>query len=364
MKFWKTAAYGLLGSISAVAAYYAYLSKQYYRIPDHERLQIGNNQAQELKIETPYSAMTYNVGFGAYNHDFDFFMDTGTMLNGKKVRGHRGTAISKKAVLASTNGVIKTLKNEQPDFALLQEIDTDSTRSFHVNQVKLLEAANPQTGHAYASDFHTAYLAVPVTNPHGIANSGLLTLSKYKVNRAERRQYPVSQGLIEKFVDLDRCFELLRLPVENGKELILINSHMSAYDKNGNSRAKQIKMLAKLLKDETAAGNYVIVGGDFNQAFGHDMISYYQHQEQIPAWVSVLNEPAVLPNNCQVVLAKNRLQVPTCRGAELPYDPEVNYMTICDGFIISDNVEAEAENIDTDFAYADHNPVKLTFKLK
>lgn len=364
MKLWKTAAYGLLGSISAVAAYYAYLSKQYYRIPDHERLQVGGNQEQELKTGTNYSALTFNVGFGAYNHDFDFFMDTGTLLNGKKVRGHHGRAISKEAVLASTKGVIKTLAAEQPDFALLQEIDTDSTRSYHVNQVKMLEAANPETGHAYASDFHTAYLAVPVTDPHGIANSGLLTLSKYRISQAERRQYPVSQGLIEKFVDLDRCFELLRLPVENGKELVLINSHMSAYDKNGNSRAKQIKMLAQLLKAETDAGNYVIVGGDFNQAFGSDMISYYQHQEQIPAWVAVLNDPAVLPATCHVVMAKNRLEVPTCRGAELPYDPQVNYMTICDGFIISNNVAAEAENIDTDFAYADHNPVKLSFKLK
>ena len=34
-----------------------------------------------------------------------------------------------------------------------------------------------------------------------------------------------------------------------------------------------------------------------------------------------------------------------------------------DGFIVSDNVSATAENIDTNFAYSDHNPVKLTFRL-
>ena len=41
----------------------------------------------------------------------------------------------------------------------------------------------------------------------------------------------------------------------------------------------------------------------------------------------------------------------------------MNYTTVVDGFLVSDNVRAEAENIDTDFAYSDHNPVLLTFEL-
>jgi hypothetical protein len=34
-----------------------------------------------------------------------------------------------------------------------------------------------------------------------------------------------------------------------------------------------------------------------------------------------------------------------------------------DGFIVSDNVTATAENINAGFAYSDNNPVKLTFTL-
>ena len=55
--------------------------------------------------------------------------------------------------------------------------------------------------------------------------------------------------------------------------------------------------------------------------------------------------------------------MPTCRGADLPYTPGVNYTTVVDGFLVSDNVQARAENIDTWFAFSDHNPVKLTFTL-
>ena len=41
----------------------------------------------------------------------------------------------------------------------------------------------------------------------------------------------------------------------------------------------------------------------------------------------------------------------------------MTYTTTVDGFIVSSNVEATAQNIDTGFAYSDHNPVLLTFRL-
>lgn len=61
-------------------------------------------------------------------------MDHGELKNVKKTQGHRGTA-----VLNSTNGVIQTMKKQNPDFMFLQEIDTHSTRSHYVNQVKWLK---------------------------------------------------------------------------------------------------------------------------------------------------------------------------------------------------------------------------------
>ena len=40
------------------------------------------------------------------------------------------------------------------------------------------------------------------------------------------------------------------------------------------------------------------------------------------------------------------------------------YTVTVDGFVVSDNVKATARNIDTGFAYSDHNPVLLTFELQ
>ena len=56
------------------------------------------------------------------------------------------------------------------------------------------------------------------------------------------------------------------------KELVIVNVHLEAYD-SGEGKEAQTKMLAELLKKEQEAGNYVIAGGDFNQAFSNVDIS-------------------------------------------------------------------------------------------
>lgn len=168
----------------------------------------------------------------------------------RNCRGHRGTVISKQAVLDSTNGVIQTMKKQNPDFMFFQEIDTDSTHSFHVNQVKKVEDDFQKMDSTFASNFHSAFLAVPLNNPHGTVRSGLLSMSKYKMDSAIRRKYPVSSGPIEKFVDLDRCFVVMCFPVTNGKDLVMINSHMSAYDKGGKMCKAQMKLISSVMEKE------------------------------------------------------------------------------------------------------------------
>ena len=54
----------------------------------------------------------------------------------------------------------------------------------------------------------------------------------------------MTTSFIDKLFDLDRCFAVNYLPVEGSdKKLVLINLHMSAYDKGGTIRAEQLKML-------------------------------------------------------------------------------------------------------------------------
>lgn len=347
--------------VAVVAAYIIYLQTSYYRIEDNLALDVENNPTTELKANSEYSVVTYNIGFGAYTPDYTFFMDEGIKTDGTETCGEHSIAASKESVEACTQGAIDMLMGLDPDFMLLQEVDTDSTRSYQVNQKAALEGAFPADSSTFAVNFHSAYLAYPFSEPHGTVNAGLLTLGDSRVDSAVRYSYPIDESFPTKFFDLDRCFMMERIPVDNGKELVLINSHMSAYDEGGTIRAQQLALLTGAVEEEAAAGNYVIIGGDWNHALcGSETM--YESGFQVPPWVSTFDN-SLLPQGFSVVRADNIEIIPTCRNNDVPYEKGYTYTVTVDGFVVSDNVKATAQNIDTGFEHSDHNPVLLTFEL-
>ena len=355
----------LLAAVVLVAgAYVAYLSVVYYRIDDNVALEVtgaASTEALQVEFGQTYTAVTYNIGFGAYDHDFSFFMETGIMADGTETRGTQSTAKSKETVLANTDGAVTTLTSLDPDFCLLQEVDVDSTRSYHVDQCASIMDAFKADQAVFANNFHAGFIAFPIPDMHGSVQSGLLTLSDVQVTSATRRSYPIDESFPWKFFDLDRCFSVSRIATADGHELVLINSHMSAYDKGGVYRAKQLNLLFGFISEERAKGNYVIAGGDWNHALS-DSLELYECGALPPDWVSTMDDD-LIPEGFSVVRATNLEDVASCRGSDMPYKKGVSYEVTVDGFIVSDNVGATAEIVDTDFLYSDHNPVVLTFVL-
>lgn len=351
-----------IACVICIAGYIIYMQMNYYRIEDHTALETGNNQEQILKPGETYTAVTCNIGFGAYGPDYSFFMDTGEMEDGTRTAGKYGKAISKESVETNTEKAAEALEKLNADFMLLQEVDVDADRSYHINQKETLMKRFGDYGNVFANNFHSAYLFYPFSDPHGAVEAGLLNFSRYEIAEAERRSYPVDNSFVTKFTDLDRCFSVMRLPVEGGKQLVLVNNHMSAYDEGGLIRAQQLELLNSVMEEEYEAGNYVIVGGDFNHALGEAVAEGFPSKQKFPAWVSILTQEE-MAEGIRIVQAENELEVPTCRGADIPYTKGVNFTTVVDGFLVSDNVKATAENVDTDFGYSDHNPVLLRFEL-
>ena len=349
-----------------VAGYVVYLNVNYTRIADG--IEVSNEGAEPktaaLAKGVTYTALTYNVGFGAYTPDFSFFMEEGTMKDGTPTQGEHGVAASKESVLACTEGDIATITattaDGAPDLVLLQEVDRDSTRSHHVDQCQAFKEALPTYGAFYAENFHCGYLLYPFPEFHGSVHGGLLTLSDVQ-GSAVRRSYPIDESFPARFFDLDRCFLVQRVAVEDGHELVVINSHMSAYDEGGVIRAQQMALVMGVLREEAAKGNYVIAGGDWNHALC-DSQELYASEQAVPEWISTFDE-SELPEGFSVVRPDNLEEVATCRGSDLPYVEGVSYRVTCDGFIVSSNVQAVATTIDTGYATSDHNPVLLMFTL-
>ncbi|EPD78209.1 MULTISPECIES: hypothetical protein [Atopobiaceae] len=347
--------------------YLLYLQLNYYRIPDNTSIANDGASPATTRVEVgkEYTASTYNIGFGAYTPDYTFFMDEGIMADGTRTKGEHGRAVSKDSVETCTKGALDTVASlhngTAPDFMLFQEVDRNSDRSYHVNQVQATNSKFSEDASYYAQNFHTGFLAYPIPEFHGSVDAGLMTLSSVAATESTRRSYPVDQSFFAKFFDLDRCFMVTRYPTDDGHELVLINSHMSAYDAGGTMRAKQLAMLRDILTEERAKGNYVIAGGDWNHALAGSL-SLYPSDQQVPDWVAELKD-SDLPEGFSVVKADNLADVPSCRGDDIPYTKGHTYTTTVDGWIVSDNVKAQAENIDTGFAYSDHNPVLLRFTL-
>lgn len=349
--------------VLVIGGYLAYLQVNFYRNVDGSPVDITADSGQKkvLDVGGTYTALTYNIGFGAYDPSYTCFMDTGVMADGTPTQGTHAWATSEQQMYKDLDGVRKVVEENHPDFCCIQEVDQRSDRTFGSDQVEYLTSQLSGYGNTYALNFHTAYLAYPFNEPLGFVRGGLLTLSRYDIAQATWGSYPIDMSFITKFTDLDRGFTVNRIATDDGKQLVVVDSHMSAYDSGGIVRAQQLQALNVFLTAEAAKGNYVIVGGDYNQTIGGTESSFDSGQ-QTPSWVATFDE-GDLAKGFHMVKADNLYDVPTCRGADIPWQKGFDYTCVIDGFIVSDNVTADARNIETDFANSDHNPVLLTFKL-
>lgn len=345
----------ILALVLVIVGYLSYVLLSYSRIDDNQQitpLKTGTDEA--VKVGESYSALIQNLGFGAYTQDFTFFMDGGT----------QSWAESKESVLECIDAAAEKTEEFDPDFILFQEVDTDSTRSYHTNQRETLEKRFKSYSSAFAVNYHSAFLMYPFTQPHGASNSGILTLSKYNITSSLRRSLPISESF-SKFLDLDRCYSVSRLPVENGKELVIFNVHLSAYGGSDEIRTAQMTMLFNDMKKEYEKGNYCICGGDFNHDFTGDSTQKLNGGAEVDfGWAQPFPEN-LLPDCVERCIDyEGGKLVPTCRNCDVPYK-EGNFTIIVDGFLVTENVEAlSVKNIKTDFTYSDHNPVYIEFKLK
>ncbi len=340
-------------AVMTVVIYLLYVICSYSRIPDDLELEVKDN-VTTTAAAGEYTVMTYNVGFGAYSPDYTFFMDTGVMKDGTKTQGKYGKAIDKADVEKNVAGSIGLIKEHDPDFCIIQEVDHDSSRSYKVDQKSAFMGISGYCS-VFAENYHSSYLMYPLNDPHGKNNAGIVTLSKYKIADSRRYSFPISDGL-SKFTDLDRCFSVTHIPVGE-KTLSLISLHMSAYDKGGVIRKQQAELLKSVLAAEYEKGNYVIAGGDFNQ----DLIGNlekFESDQAVPEWVSTYAAEDI-PSGFSIVADKNS-DIGSCRGADVTWKRGSTYTCMIDGFIVSDNVTVKSINVvDADFAFSDHNPVKM-----
>ena len=337
-----------------VLAYLLYVICSYERLPDKLDCNIDRAECEDrAELGKEYTIVTQNIGFGAYTPEFTFFMDG----------GEESRAESLESVLDCIGKAGDRIESLSPDFVLFQEVDLDSTRSFHTDQYALLRERFGTYCSTYAQNYDSAYLMYPIFEPHGASKSSLATFSNINITSSLRRSLPISTSF-SKLLDLDRCYSVSRIEVEGGKELLLYNVHSSAYGGNDEIRHAQMTMLLEDMESEYKKGNYIVCGGDFNHDFTGSSVLDLNGYEEEHGWAQPFPAEYIPEGFSRCIDYKDGKLVPTCRNCDIPYK-EGNFALIVDGFIVSDNVECvEVENVDTDFEYSDHAPVRMVFKLK
>lgn len=295
--------------------------------------------------------VSWNIGYSGLGAESDFFYD-----GGKTVR------MPQPVVEKNFNGIKTQLEAfaEEAEVVMLQEVDRDSKRSYFSDQLDRLRSTMAGYSDAFAVNYQVKYVPIPFTDALGKVNAGQATFSRFTPTSSERHSFEGNYDWPTYLFFLDRCFLVQRVPTQDGKELVLINTHNSAYD-DGTLKQRQMEQMKAVLIEEYEQGNYVIVGGDWNQfPAGYQGLPGFELPDSVDT--SRLVVPADYPASGWTWAWDPA--VPTNRSLAASYNDETTQRAIIDYFLLSPNVRLlDVSGIDAKFKYSDHNPVKVRVGL-
>ncbi|MDR0656948.1 MAG: endonuclease/exonuclease/phosphatase family protein [Treponema sp.] len=342
--------------ILGIAVFFTVMTVLEYRPEEVEALEIlgtGKNVLQDSPSPgEDIRILNWNIGYASLDASQDFFMDGGRSVKPKTDRN----------VHENLKEICSLLASRKAGINLLQEVDIDSGRSYHVNQtVPIREALGGYSAHAL--NFKTLFVPFPVPNFIGKVSSGLFVQSSYSFRKAERISLPVPFTWPVRTANMKRCLLAFRIPLKNsGAELVIVNLHLEAYDDSG-GREAQTRVLLDFLEEEYARGNYCIAGGDFNQSFpGADMERFPVRDKDY--FVPGLLSQSLLKSGWRFA---SDTETPSCRLLNKPYsgNPDDTQYYFIDGFILSPNIVLRSvKTLNLEFRNSDHNPVELEAGLE
>lgn len=318
-----------------------------------EKVEVMQYSEKKLDKDT-LSLLIWNIGYAGLGDNMDFFYDSGT-----KVRD------TEKRTIENLEAISQILREKAPetDFIMLQEVDFNSKRSYGINQYLALDKELSPFGYnlTKATNYKVSFVPMPIFEPLGKTDAGLATFSKYQFNEASRVALPnIGSSWPDNLFLLERCLLVKRFSLKNGKELVLINVHNSAYAGKEKKDA-EMNFIKEFVEQEYEKGNYIIMGGDWNQVPpGVDILM----------WANNYEKEDIYANNLTFDLFDERFLYAydpdhsTNRSLRKPFLAKDTYQCLIDFYLISDNITAlEIETIDLNFKSSDHQPVYLKVKL-
>lgn len=307
---------------------------------------ISTAKGDVISVYDTLNVFNWNIGYCGLGDDMSFFYDGGDKMRTSRERTFKN---------------IKEIKNQivmhdSIDFYLLQEVDIKSRRSYKTNQFDSISVVIDKYYGSFAQNYKVAFVPVPINNPMSKVDGGLASFSKHEAFDVKRYSFPGNYAWPKGLFLLDRCFMVQRFYTSNGKELLVINTHNSAYD-DGTLRMQQMEVMKAFLLDEYSKGNYVFVGGDWNQNPPEKGMIAEDSKEGHLTRMRIAHD--FMPNGWMWEYCE---KIPTNRMIDEVYEPGQTVTTTIDFFLLSPNLKAVTQkNIDLQFQHSDHQPVLLSF---
>lgn len=236
----------LLLLIIAFFVFFFWASSATLKKDEYAKL-IKNNHPTSITNDSTFSIVTYNIGY----------------LSGMT----NNLPIPKPKELFEENlqKVIAKTKKNNPDIIAFQEIDYNASRSYGVNQ----EEEIAKLGYNYIAkgvNWDERYVPFPYWPPSmhfGKVVSGQSIVSKYELKEYERivLDRVADAPFYRDALYLDRLAQVCKVML-NGKEVVLINVHLEAFDKP--TRIKQFRFVVDKLFNKYKNKYPTILLGDFN----------------------------------------------------------------------------------------------------
>ena len=312
---------------------------------DRAYLEKLNQRPPFMIADSVFSVISWNIGYGGLGKESDFFYD-----GGEQVRMDRET------VKKNLTGIRELLGSSNADFICLQEVDSCSKRSYRINELSFLLEKLSSYEAIYAKNYDVNFVPRPFLNPLGKITSGLACFSKLGTTFPERVSYTSEPNFPNNLFMLRRCFMKIHIPLTSGKDLVIINTHNSAYDATGSMKKEELDILMPYIYNLYENGNYVVVAGDWNQCTP-DYVTKGKESEFRESKFSTdfLNKGWKWSSDPST---------PTNRKLNKVYDEKTSYTSVIDFFLISPNINSlSVKTIDTFFEFSDHQPVKMEFSL-
>ena len=146
--------------------------------------------------------------------------------------------------------VVRVIRDEQPDLVLLQEIDDGSSATDDQDQLALIQERINDLYHCSAQAYEWKSAFVPTPHIFGSVGRKQATLSRYRIDSAERRQLPPRDGrLFDRLFGPRPAILVSHLPIDGGGELAVLNARFDRPQANDDTLERQVETTRTLLDE-------------------------------------------------------------------------------------------------------------------